>query len=219
MIYFSSLVFNLYRYISKRIGYCNRETLWHREKSRCKPKGDSQKNIFLGNLLIWRYFLKNVFFNIKFENYFYLYFILFCYFPSQFSPHKPPSPPTHPACMRVLPYPPTHSCLTTPSSLLPWGIQPSHDQGFHLPLMLNIHVEPYVLFGWWFSSWELWGVWLVDIAAIPMGLQKLSVVIVMAVINKWRYEDNKHMKPFNYTRTKISYLGARFVLEIIIENS
>lgn len=188
-------------------------------KEQMQTQGWLTEKHFLGQFINLKILLEKCFFNIKFENYFYLYFILFCYFPSQFSPHKPPSPPTHPACMRVLPYPPTHSCLTTPSTPLPWGIQPSHDQGFHLPLMLNIHVEPYVLFGWWFSSWELWGVWLVDIAAIPMGLQKLSVVIVMAVINKWLYEDNKHIKPFNCTRTTINYPGARFVLEIIIENS
>jgi hypothetical protein len=40
----------------------------------------------------------------------------------------------------------------------------SWSQGF-------LHV--YVLFGWWFSPWEFWdrGVWLVDIADLPMGLQ------------------------------------------------
>jgi hypothetical protein len=28
-----------------------------------------------------------------------------------------------------------------------------------------------ILFGWWFSFSELWGVWLVDIIVLPMGLQ------------------------------------------------
>jgi hypothetical protein len=31
-------------------------------------------------------------------------------------------------------------------------------------------VPPCVLFGWWFSLWELWGVWLLYIV-FPMGLQ------------------------------------------------
>jgi hypothetical protein len=32
-----------------------------------------------------------------------------------------------------------------------------------------------VLFGWWFSLWELWVVWLVDIAVLPIGLQSLTL--------------------------------------------
>jgi hypothetical protein len=32
----------------------------------------------------------------------------------------------------------------------------------------------YILYSWWFSPWELWGVWLVDIIAFPMGLQTPS---------------------------------------------
>jgi hypothetical protein len=34
-------------------------------------------------------------------------------------------------------------------------------------------VPPCVLFGWWFSSWELWGIWLVDITTLILG--KLSI--------------------------------------------
>ena len=33
---------------------------------------------------------------------------------------------------------------------------------------------PCILFGWWFSPWELWVVWLVDIVVLPMGLQSPS---------------------------------------------
>ena len=32
---------------------------------------------------------------------------------------------------------------------------------------------PCVLFGW-FTPWELWGVWLVDIVVLPMGLKTPS---------------------------------------------
>ena len=38
-----------------------------------------------------------------------------------------------------------------------------------------MQLEPWVplcvLFGWWFSLWELWGFWFVDIVVLPMGLQ------------------------------------------------
>jgi hypothetical protein len=78
--------------------------------------------------------------------------------------------PTHPL--------PLH-CL---SISLHWSIDPSQDQGPLLPLMLDkailcyIFEEPWVppcvLFGWWFTPWELWVVWLVDIV-IPMGFQTL----------------------------------------------
>jgi hypothetical protein len=32
-------------------------------------------------------------------------------------------------------------------------------------------VPPFVLFGWWFSPWELWRVLLVDIVILPMGFK------------------------------------------------
>ena len=44
-----------------------------------------------------------------------------------------------------------------------------------------MQLEAWVLFSWWFSSWELWGVWLVDIVVFPMGLQTLSVPLVLAL--------------------------------------
>jgi hypothetical protein len=34
--------------------------------------------------------------------------------------------------------------------------------------------SPHILFAWWLSPWEFWGVWLVDIVVLPMGLQSLS---------------------------------------------
>jgi hypothetical protein len=53
-------------------------------------------------------------------------------------------------------------------------------------LLLHIQLEPwvppYVLFGWWFSSWELWGVfWLVYIVVLPMGLQTPSTLLVLSL--------------------------------------
>ena len=77
--------------------------------------------------------------------------------------------PLPPASMRVLPHPPTHIsshwfhrikgilfnwCQIGQSSVIPW-----------VPL--------WVLFGWWFSPWEGWGVLLVDIV-LPIGLQTPS---------------------------------------------
>ena len=48
-------------------------------------------------------------------------------------------------------------------------------QGYPLLHMLvEPWVPPCVFFGWWFNSWELWGVWLVDIVVFPMGLQTPS---------------------------------------------
>jgi hypothetical protein len=44
--------------------------------------------------------------------------------------------------------------------------------------LIHIQLEPWinpcVLFGWWFSPWELSGVWLVDTVVLPVGLQTTS---------------------------------------------
>jgi hypothetical protein len=42
-------------------------------------------------------------------------------------------------------------------------------------------VPPCVHFGWWFSPWELWGYWLVDIV-LPMELQIPSDLSVLSLI-------------------------------------
>jgi hypothetical protein len=42
-------------------------------------------------------------------------------------------------------------------------------------------LEPCVLFGWWFSPWDLWGYWLVHIVAPPMGLQTPSATWVLSL--------------------------------------
>ena len=49
--------------------------------------------------------------------------------------------------------------------------------------MLHMYLEPWIppciLFGWWFSPWELWEVWLVNIVVLPMELQTPSAPSVL----------------------------------------
>ena len=79
-----------------------------------------------------------------------------------------------------------------PSIPLCWGIKLSQDQWPLLPLMpdkasmlLYMQLEPWVppcvLFGWWFSPWELRGVRLADIVVLPMGLQTPLVPSVLSL--------------------------------------
>jgi hypothetical protein len=44
-----------------------------------------------------------------------------------------------------------------------------------------MHLEPCILFGWWFSPWELWGVQLVDIVLL-VGLRSPSAPSVLALV-------------------------------------
>jgi hypothetical protein len=46
-------------------------------------------------------------------------------------------------------------------------------------MQLEPWIVPCILSGWWFSPWELWGVWLVDIVVLPMGLQTSSAPSVL----------------------------------------
>jgi hypothetical protein len=48
-------------------------------------------------------------------------------------------------------------------------------------MQLEPWVTPCLIFGWWFSHWELWGYWLVHIAVPPMGLQTLSAPWVLSL--------------------------------------
>jgi hypothetical protein len=101
--------------------------------------------------------------------FFYWIFSLFTFqmlSPFSISPPQPPYPmPPPPASMRVFPHLPTHP-LSSPHPGIPlhWGIKLSQDQGPLLPLMPDKAIFcyicdfSYVLFGWWFSSWELWRV-------------------------------------------------------------
>jgi hypothetical protein len=50
--------------------------------------------------------------------------------------------------------------------------------------MLHMQLEPCVLFGWWFSPWELRGgqeYWLVHIVVPPIGLQVPSAPLVLSL--------------------------------------
>ena len=75
-----------------------------------------------------------------------------------------------------------HSLLLPCSGIpLYWGIKPSQGQGpvlsltSHKAILYYMHLKPWVppcvLFGWWFSPWELWRYWLVHIVVPPMELQ------------------------------------------------
>jgi hypothetical protein len=44
-----------------------------------------------------------------------------------------------------------------------------------------MQLELCVLLGWLLSPWEFWGVWLVDIFVLPMGLQTPSAPSVLSL--------------------------------------
>ena len=52
-----------------------------------------------------------------------------------------------------------------------------------LHMWLEPWVPPCVLFRWWFSTWELWGDWLVHIVVPPMGLQTTQVNHMKSIYN------------------------------------
>jgi hypothetical protein len=105
----------------------------------------------------------------------FLFIFLFVFSPFLGSPVEP-SPPSHhppPVSMRVLSLqtltptsPPWHSYTRTLSihnTKLPPPYTHTIDARQGHPLLhmqLEPWVPPCVLFGWWFSPWELWGVWL-----------------------------------------------------------
>ena len=107
-------------------------------------------------------------------------------------PQNPLSHPSSPWFYEGVPLP-THSCL--PALVFPYtgtsslhrakGLS-SHSWGGHSwqgrPL-LHVQLEPWVplcvLFGWWFSPWEIWGVWLVGTVVLPMGLQTPSALSIL----------------------------------------
>ena len=98
--------------------------------------------------------------------------------------------PSPAASMRVFPHPPTstsvpwhsftlgHPAFTGPRASPPIDARQGHPL---LHMQLEPWVPPWVLFGWWFSPWELWQgcvcvcvcVWLVDIVVLPVGFQLL----------------------------------------------
>jgi hypothetical protein len=99
--------------------------------------------------------------------------------PFQVSPGNPIFHPLSPCFYESIP-PPTHSHL--PASHSPTLVHPAFTgprdsppidywQGHPLlHMQLEPWVPPCVLLDWWFSPWKLWGLWLIDVIAIPMGL-------------------------------------------------
>jgi hypothetical protein len=100
--------------------------------------------------------------------------------PFQVSSPETPIPPSPSASMRVFPHLTTHPhptlghwAPTGPRAASPTDVQQGHPLSHMWP---EPWVAPYVLFGWWCSPWELWGVWLVDtvVPPPPMELQTPS---------------------------------------------
>jgi hypothetical protein len=50
-----------------------------------------------------------------------------------------------------------------------------------LYMWLEPWVPPCVFFCWWFSPWEIWGIWLVGIVVLPMGMQTPSAPSVLSL--------------------------------------
>ena len=81
------------------------------------------------------------------------------------------------ASVSMFPHPPTpesspwhsptlgHQAFTGPRASPPIDVWLGHP----LHIRLEPWVSPCVLFDWWFSPWELWGAWLVDIVANPFS--------------------------------------------------
>ena len=114
------------------------------------------------------------------------------YHPSQFPLSKPSAPSS-----LLLPlwgfspiYPPTHASSSYHHPSL--GHQTSTGpRAFPLinarwsnPLVylqLETWIPSCVLFGWWFSLWELWGYWLIHIVLLPVGLQTPPDPLVLSL--------------------------------------
>jgi hypothetical protein len=110
----------------------------------------------------------------------------------------PPSPkPPNPFSLSLLlwgcssTHPPTPTSL--PLTPLHWGIYrvfigpwtPPPTVAWQSHHLLQMQQEPCVLLGWWFSTWDLCGVWLVDIVVLPMGLQTPSTLSVLSLTPLW----------------------------------
>jgi hypothetical protein len=119
---------------------------------------------------------------------YFLYLYFKCYPLSRFHLQNPLFHPRSPYLSTT--HPPTPAFLTWYSSTLghqtlsgPRTSPPSYaQQGHPLPDMrVDSWVPSCVLFGWWPSSWELRGVWLIDTVAPPMGLQTPSAPSVLSL--------------------------------------
>jgi hypothetical protein len=97
--------------------------------------------------------------------------LLFGCFPTPYHPFLPPHPGHSPTL--------EHQAFLGPRASLLIDVQQGHPL---LHMWLEPWVPPCVLFNWWFSPWELWKVWLVDVVVLPMGLQTLSAPLVLSLI-------------------------------------
>jgi hypothetical protein len=102
-------------------------------------------------------------------------------------------PIPRPGSMTVISYQLIHSCLTTLAFPCTGGLSIHRTKDLpsycclirHIPLIhmqLESWVPPCVLFGWWFSFWEPWGIQLVDIVVFPIGLQSPSATSALLLI-------------------------------------
>jgi hypothetical protein len=92
---------------------------------------------------------------------------------------SPTNPPTsthpHPSWhLAIL----EHPALTWPRASPPIDARQGHPQ---LHMLLEPWVPACVFFGWCFSPWELWGVWLVDIVVLPMELQTPLAPLILSL--------------------------------------
>jgi hypothetical protein len=115
-------------------------------------------------------------FSLKSRDYFsFFYWLLYlhfkCYLPSQFALQKPPIPSSLPL--------PLWGCSPTcpPTAASAWVIEPPQEglpsQWRHIRQSSAIYAAvnmgtPCALFGWWFSSWKLWGCVSKDYFSIKM---------------------------------------------------
>ena len=114
-------------------------------------------------------------------------------FPSFQFPLPKPTIPSESPCIYEGSPPAAHPLLwQCPSIPLLWVIEPPQNQGAPLPVMpakailcsissWSLDSLLWVLFGWCFSPWELWGIWLIDIVVCPMWLQNSWDPIVLAL--------------------------------------
>ena len=116
---------------------------------------------------------------------FFLYLHFKCYSLSWFPLQKHPIPSflplltSSPTSSSMCCHSPTldHLALSGPRASPPIDVSQGHPL---LHMQLEPWVPPCVLFGWWFSPWELWEYWLVHIV-LPMGLQAPSAPSVLSL--------------------------------------
>ena len=107
-------------------------------------------------------------------------FILFPHFPSTTTTPIPsllPLPTNPPTTASLSWHSPTLGPITSPRASPLLDVPQVHSL---LHMRLEPWVPPCVLFGWWFSPWELWSYWLVHIVVPPMELPTPSAPCVLS---------------------------------------